>query len=105
MDKLILEDGVYTTEVPRKSKVEFLKKNPSEIRTPIPGIIVDIRKKIGDRVKPDETVIVLDAMKMENELISTHSGIVEKIFVRTGDKVGKNDMLMKLTMLQNGEEK
>ena len=63
------------------------------LRAPMPGMIVRIAKKVGDSVSEGETVVVLEAMKMENALPAPASGTIKAINFNTGDTVGKNDVL------------
>jgi len=60
---------------------------------PMPGMIVGLGKQVGDQVNKGETVIVLEAMKMENGLPAPVSGTVKKISFGVGDQVKKNDVL------------
>ncbi len=60
---------------------------------PMPGMIVGVDKKEGDQVTEGETILVLEAMKMENALPAPISGIIKKINLGVGDQVAKNDVL------------
>jgi len=60
---------------------------------PLPGMIVGVDKKEGDQVTEGETILVLEAMKMENALPSPISGTIKKINLGVGDQVAKNDIL------------
>ncbi len=55
------------------------------ITTAMPGTIIDVKVKIGDRVEAGDSVIVIEAMKMENEIQSPTSGIVVAIHVAKGE--------------------
>ena len=57
------------------------------VTAPLPGVILDIKVKVGDAVKAGQTVAVLEAMKMENEIESTASGTVTAVNAGTGDSV------------------
>jgi len=59
----------------------------------MPGMIVSIQKQVGDSVKEGETLVILEAMKMENALPAPASGTVKEINCSTGDSVAKNDVL------------
>lgn len=61
---------------------------------PIPGMIVEIKNKIGDKVKAGETVVVLEAMKMMNNLSSGVDGIVKELKFESGDSVSKGDVIL-----------
>lgn len=57
------------------------------LKAPLPGIIVDIKVKVGDTVKKGDAVVVLEAMKMENVLQAPIDGTVQEIGVNPGDSV------------------
>ncbi len=57
------------------------------VSAPLPGVILDIKVKVGDAVKAGQTVAVLEAMKMENEIESTASGTVTAVNAGKGDSV------------------
>jgi oxaloacetate decarboxylase alpha subunit/pyruvate carboxylase subunit B len=63
------------------------------ITSPMPGMIVRYEKKVGDTVNLGETVVILEAMKMENALASTGDGVIESIAFSSGDAVAKGDIL------------
>ncbi|MBN1538579.1 MAG: pyruvate/oxaloacetate carboxyltransferase [Candidatus Thermoplasmatota archaeon] len=65
-----------------------------KVRSPMLGTIFKILVKEGDRVKKDQPLIILEAMKMENEIISPRDGIVAKINVTVGQEVGSSDALL-----------
>ena len=63
------------------------------LKAPMPGIIVSYKKQVGDSVNPGDTVVILEAMKMENALPSPAGGIIKSINFASGDSVAKNDVL------------
>ncbi len=66
----------------------------NEIKSPMPGLVIDIRVSEGSVVKKGDAVIVLEAMKMENILKSPADGVVKKINVKKGTAVEKNQVLI-----------
>ncbi len=66
------------------------------ISAPMPGRVVRILKKIGDKVEKNQGVIVVEAMKMENELRVNSEGIVKSIFVKEGDTVEAGQKLVEV---------
>lgn len=64
------------------------------IKAPMPGLIIDIRVKEGDTIKPGQVVAVMEAMKMENDLPSAFSGTVKQICVQKGAQVATGDLLI-----------
>lgn len=71
-----------------------------EIKAPIPGKILSIKCKVNDFVKPDQVLLILEAMKMENEICSESSGVVKEIMVKEGDFVQSH-----VTLIVIGKEK
>jgi len=67
-----------------------------EVRAPMPGLVLDVRVAPGDEVTVDEGLIVLEAMKMENELKAPASGTVVAIHAKAGDAVEKNTLLIEI---------
>jgi biotin carboxyl carrier protein len=65
-----------------------------DIKAPMPGLIFDIKVKIGDEVKKGDPVLILEAMKMENILKSPGDGVVKTIKIKKGDSVEKNQVLI-----------
>jgi len=63
------------------------------IKSPMPGTIISINVSEGDAVKSGDTLLILEAMKMENEITSDKDGIVGKIMVTKGTLVATNDVL------------
>ncbi len=63
---------------------------------PIPGIIIDIKVNVGDIIKVDDVVVVLEAMKMESEITSDYSGKVKAINVKKGESVQESQLLIEV---------
>ena len=59
----------------------------SGVNSPLPGVILDIKVKVGDEVKKGQTIIILEAMKMENNIHSDRDGKVTAINVNKGESV------------------
>ncbi|MDP3283735.1 MAG: acetyl-CoA carboxylase biotin carboxyl carrier protein subunit, partial [Desulfobacterales bacterium] len=66
----------------------------ASIVAPIPGVILDIAVQVGDKVEAGQTVVIIEAMKMENNLVSSTDGIVREIRVQKGAKVKTGDLIM-----------
>ena len=69
---------------------------PAPLLAPMPGLIVRVRVKPGDAVSPGEGLVVMEAMKMENELKSAGAGKVRAVKVAAGDKVERGAVLIEL---------
>ena len=79
----------YLEKTKAKSKTEF-------IQAPMPGKIVDILVEAGAEVKEGESVLILEAMKMQNEITAPISGTVKKVYVKPNDIVNKEDLLIEI---------
>lgn len=99
-----IEDEHFTVEVadadapaaamPRKrEKKEKESDGVDSIKAPISGMIVEYKKKAGEEVENGETIVVLEAMKMFNNISSTTDGVIAKIPFDSGDSVNKGDVL------------
>jgi biotin carboxyl carrier protein len=69
---------------------------PAPIIAPMPGLIVRVNVKTGDRVEAGQGLVVMEAMKMENELRTTTSGVVRSVEVSAGMTVEKGALLVAL---------
>ena len=61
--------------------------NGKPILSPLPGVVLDLKVNVGDQVKAGQTVAVLEAMKMENNINAEHDGVVTAIKVNKGDSI------------------
>jgi biotin carboxyl carrier protein len=66
------------------------------IKSPMPGTIIDIKVSQGTRVKKGEILLILEAMKMENEIMAPYDGIVTQVFTSKGSSVSTNDNLISI---------
>ena len=64
------------------------------IKTPLPGVIIDVKVNVGDTVAKGQTVVVLEAMKMENNINADRDGKVTAIQVTKGDTVADGAVLV-----------
>ncbi|MBN1951113.1 MAG: biotin/lipoyl-binding protein [Bacteroidales bacterium] len=101
----VLINGVsytFTIETPISYKrKKYLEKNQQRSKTemveaPMPGKIVDVLMEEGAKVKEGEALLILEAMKMQNEISSTVSGTIKKVFAKIGDVVNKEDVLIEI---------
>ena len=69
---------------------------PSKLVAPIPGKVVAVKAAPGDEVEPGQSLVILEAMKMENELAAEQTGKVVKVHVAPGDTVEGVELLMEL---------
>ena len=64
------------------------------IQAPMQGMVVKVRVGKGDRVRLGDVVVVLEAMKMQNDIVATVAGTVREVFAREGSIVAPNEVLM-----------
>jgi biotin carboxyl carrier protein len=67
------------------------------MKAPMPGMVVSVTVQEGDQVEKGQVVLILESMKMQNELKSPKAGIVGRIRVKQGDKVEQRQALMSVT--------
>ncbi|NHJ49124.1 MAG: biotin/lipoyl-binding protein [Asgard group archaeon] len=78
------------------AKKNLKSKKSVDIKAAIPGKIVEIRVKKGDAVKDQQCLLVLESMKMRNEILSPIDGIIDKIPVSVGNQVTNRQLLIKI---------
>ncbi len=93
---LLIEDIKYRTILTKKyqSRKPYEKKDIKKITAFIPGTIKKVYIKSGKNVKEGDKLLILEAMKMRNELLSPTNGTVKSILVKNGDMVTKNQLLI-----------
>ncbi len=69
-------------------------KKVNDMKAPMPGVVIDVKISVGQEVKKDDGLVVLEAMKMENLLKSPIDGIIKSIEIAKGDTVEKNKVLV-----------
>jgi pyruvate carboxylase subunit B len=75
---------------------------PRPIRAPMPGLVVKVEVGVGDRVEAGQGVVIMEAMKMENELKAETAGVVALIHVAPGQAVEKDQVLIDLEAPDDG---
>ena len=71
-----------------------------EVRSPMPGRVVKVLVSVGEDVAAQQPVVIVEAMKMENELRALIAGKVESLHVKAGDAVDGSTLLVRLTPLE-----
>ena len=94
----------YKTRLSKKyeNRKPYMPANPGLVSSFIPGTIIDILVKVGQKVKKGDDLVILDAMKMQNRLKSAIDGKVINIGVSKGDKVSKGSVIIEVG--QDGSE-
>jgi biotin carboxyl carrier protein len=72
------------------------ESGPSRLTAPIPGKVVAVKVDVGDQVEPGQPLVVLEAMKMENELAAEQVGKVSAVYTAAGDTVEGGELLIEL---------
>ncbi|MFQ5536901.1 MAG: acetyl-CoA carboxylase biotin carboxyl carrier protein subunit [Gemmatimonadota bacterium] len=115
------EDGVWNLHLPgRRLEVEVLDERtrviremtrssakvsgPRPVRAPMPGLVVKVEVEEGDRVDAGQGVVIVEAMKMENELKAEAPGVVARIHVTAGDAVEKDQVLIDMAAPESAAE-
>lgn len=81
------QDPIYKRpSIPAREAAPHAEADKS-LKSPLPGMILAIKVKVGDTVREGQPVAVLEAMKMENEILSEHDGTVTEIHVEKGETV------------------
>ncbi|WP_456424104.1 acetyl-CoA carboxylase biotin carboxyl carrier protein subunit [Lutibacter sp.] len=86
LDLLIKEMG-FTVGATKKS---------NDIKSPMPGLILNINVEKGQKVAEGETLLILEAMKMENTISSPKEGIIKSIHIKQGETVEKGELMIEL---------
>ncbi len=102
--KLLLNNKIFTVSL--KDKLDELLQQlgmdaaasikVNDLKAPMPGLVLDILVQEGDKITKGDTLIVLEAMKMENGLKAIADATVKKISVKKGNTVEKNQVLIQL---------
>ncbi len=98
LEKLEIGNAVYTTRLTSKFRNRLNWERPDEriVTAVIPGKIQRIMVKEGDEVKAGTPMLILEAMKMRNEVLAPIGGVIRKINVSEGDQVPKFHLLVEL---------
>jgi biotin carboxyl carrier protein len=75
---------------------------PKPVKAPMPGMVVRVEVEAGQRVNAGQGVVIIEAMKMENELKADAPGVVSKVLVTPGTAVEKGAVLVEFAVEQNG---
>jgi len=91
------------SSVPSTGAVKQVQSAPSssgssgsgshEVLAPLPGLILNVLVKVGDSVKAGQKIMIMEAMKMENDINSTRDGKIKAINVHNGDNISEGDIL------------
>ncbi len=93
---LLIENIKYRTLLTKKyqEKKPFVRKDIKKITAFIPGTILKIYVKKNKRVKEGDKLLILEAMKMKNVITSPFDGIIKDVYIKSGAKVSKEELLL-----------
>jgi glutaconyl-CoA/methylmalonyl-CoA decarboxylase subunit gamma len=96
--EFVIDDIVYTTMLTRKYRQRraWRPVDPHLVVAAIPGQILQLNVKVGDRVARGQSLLVLEAMKMQNQILAPLAGTVVAIAVQAGQKVAKGELMIEL---------
>ncbi|NHQ61202.1 biotin/lipoyl-binding protein [Chlorobium sp. BLA1] len=86
----------YTPPTPPKPPEPLITQGLSIIKAPLPGTIIALMVQVGSPVKREEPILVLEAMKMENNIFAEKAGTVKSVRVAVGDTVMQGDILIEI---------
>ncbi len=93
----VVSMGVQTPEMQSEAPVVKPATAPGAavgLKSPLPGVILDVKVQEGDNVKAGQTLLILEAMKMENNIEADRDGVIHAIRARRGDSVLEGDVLL-----------
>ena len=95
---LVVDAGSYKTLLTEKYKnrKKYVEKDPKLVKAFLPGTIVDVIIKPGKKVIEGEKLLVLEAMKMKNNIVSHVGGKVKKVLVKKGQLVSKDEVMVEI---------
>jgi biotin carboxyl carrier protein len=96
MEELEIGGAVYTTRLTSKFKnrTQWTPPNRRKVLAVIPGNIQKLMVAEGDEVEAGDSMMILEAMKMRNEIKASHQGVIKTINVKVGDQVSKSFLLL-----------
>ena len=90
---LSIKDGIATSPATQSVKKTVVSSSV-EVKAPMPGLALRFNVKVGDTVKKNDILMIMEAMKMENEIYSPCDGTITAISVNQGDQLQSGDLLI-----------
>ena len=96
LKKLVVHGATYLTQYTKKyeNRKKWEKTNDNLVISFIPGTINKVFAKKGEKVKKGKSLLILEAMKMMNDITSPKDGVIKKIHVNTGDRIPKGFVMI-----------
>ena len=94
--RLVIDDTAYETQMTEKflRRKPYSPPNPKHMLAIIPGVIHEIYVHPGQQVRWGDSLLVLEAMKMKNDVTATLDGTIKAVLVKKNEKVVKNQLLI-----------
>ena len=98
--KITHDSGYKGQPLDTKSTTSVLTETPSGptaesiVKAPMPGIILSVKVSPGQAVKKGQVLMILEAMKMENEICAATDGTIKSVYVKSGQSVNTGDLLV-----------
>jgi biotin carboxyl carrier protein len=98
LENLEIGNAIYTTRLTSKfrNRLNWVRPNERIVTAVIPGTIQKIMVKVGDEVEAGKPMLILEAMKMRNEILAPVGGVIRKINISEGEHVPKSHLLVEL---------
>lgn len=98
---IIVHSAKYQTTYTKKyeNRKVWVEPNFNHINSYIPGTIIDILVKDGQKVAAGQSILILEAMKMYNDIKMPFKGKIVKVFVEIGQKIPKNFLMIQIEPL------
>ncbi len=96
LKNLVIQGAVYKTTYTKRfeNRVKYVTPDPNELYSFIPGTIIDLFVKPKQKVKEGETLLLLEAMKMENQVRMPFDGEIVKIHVKKGEVIPNRHLMI-----------
>ena len=98
LKSLVIQGAVYKTTYTKRfeNRVKYVTPDPNELYSFIPGTIIDLFVKTKQKVKEGETLLLLEAMKMENQVRMPFDGEIVKIHVKKGEVIPNRHLMIEI---------
>ncbi|MFH1194483.1 MAG: acetyl-CoA carboxylase biotin carboxyl carrier protein subunit [bacterium] len=96
LEKINIDTTLYETILTKKFKnrKSFEPRDPKKMTAFIPGSIINLYVKKGQRINEGDPLFILEAMKMQNSVFSHYSGKIKEVYISKGQRVAKNQLLL-----------
>lgn len=96
IDEASAKKNIQTSQPSQKESAVLKASNGIDVKAPMPGTIISVTVQLGETVKAGQVLCILEAMKMENEIVAPEDGIVSEIVVSKGAAVEAGASLVRL---------